>query len=323
MIIDAFERNPNLMPERCVTLTGQEGRISIGAYLRLMVQTSPFGNTGPNSQFTLLLRNFEKRLRANNASAQRHAELERTQRLTASAAANAANAVANAMAEAAAASASTAAAAAAAAALADAAAVTLGREERRAEAVELAYEKFNALGNVKRYTEGNHGHSLFSSGGAGDDDDDDVQIGDATVSLHCPLSQQRIETPMRADRCRHAACIDLRSFLQTHDATINYHMPEKNTLRREFYLQPFKCPICLEERRFHEVYVDGDMVDLLRKAPSDAMSVNVNLATREIVRPRAAAAAGPSTASSNTAADVVDLDHVVEGESSAMPITVD
>ncbi|CDS41737.1 e3 SUMO protein ligase PIAS2 [Echinococcus multilocularis] len=78
-------------------------------------------------------------------------------------------------------------------------------------------------------------------------DDDDLQIQNTLpVQLLCPLSKCRIKLPVRGQRCQHIQCYDADTYL-----LINERKPA------------WKCPVCDSPAPFHELFVDGLLMDIL------------------------------------------------------------
>ncbi|KAJ6248259.1 tonalli [Anaeramoeba flamelloides] len=60
------------------------------------------------------------------------------------------------------------------------------------------------------------------------------------VSLECPLSNQRIQTPVRSKRCLHLQCFDLGNFLLRSEKT-----------------KKWCCPICRKQAKLEDLIIDG------------------------------------------------------------------
>ncbi|KAL5961717.1 E3 SUMO-protein ligase PIAS2 [Taenia solium] len=85
------------------------------------------------------------------------------------------------------------------------------------------------------------------SGTVEESDDDDLQIQNTLpVQLLCPLSKCRIKLPVRGQRCQHIQCYDADTYL-----LINERKPA------------WKCPVCDSLAPFHELFVDGLLMDIL------------------------------------------------------------
>ncbi|EST06874.1 Zinc finger, MIZ-type [Kalmanozyma brasiliensis GHG001] len=89
-------------------------------------------------------------------------------------------------------------------------------------------------------------------------EDDDIQTGAATMSLKCPLSYMRINTPCRSIHCSHVECFDAESFF-----SMNEQSPS------------WACPSCHKIIKPEELLMDGYVDDILKKVPQDQDSVIV------------------------------------------------
>jgi len=82
--------------------------------------------------------------------------------------------------------------------------------------------------------------------------DDDVVCGETKVSLRCPLSICRINTPIRGTECTHPQCIDLYTFLAfSHRTGI------------------WQCPVCLRPLKFNHIVIDNEMKQILQGTDDD------------------------------------------------------
>ncbi|VDM34164.1 unnamed protein product [Hydatigera taeniaeformis] len=95
--------------------------------------------------------------------------------------------------------------------------------------------------------------SVGSGGGMVEEsDDDDLQIQNTLpVQLLCPLSKCRIKLPVRGQRCQHIQCYDADTYL-----LINERKPA------------WKCPVCDILAPFHELFVDGLLLNILASKES-------------------------------------------------------
>uniref|UniRef100_A0A5K3EJJ7 SP-RING-type domain-containing protein n=1 Tax=Mesocestoides corti TaxID=53468 RepID=A0A5K3EJJ7_MESCO len=90
-------------------------------------------------------------------------------------------------------------------------------------------------------------NSSLGEGLVEEGDDDDLQIQNTLpVQLLCPLSKCRISLPVRGRKCQHIQCYDANTYL-----LINERKPA------------WKCPVCDSLAPFHELLVDGLLVDIL------------------------------------------------------------
>eukprot|EP01084_Bolivina_argentea_P104580 187253_1 len=78
--------------------------------------------------------------------------------------------------------------------------------------------------------------------------DDFVYDGPLDISLRCPLSTAKIQTPIRGTNCLHSQCIDLKTFLLfSHDTGV------------------WQCPVCLNPLTFNQIFIDNKMNDILKQ----------------------------------------------------------
>eukprot|EP01084_Bolivina_argentea_P104579 187250_1 len=70
----------------------------------------------------------------------------------------------------------------------------------------------------------------------------------SVISLRCPLSTAKIQTPIRGTNCLHSQCIDLKTFLLfSHDTGV------------------WQCPVCLNPLTFNQIFIDNKMNDILKQ----------------------------------------------------------
>ncbi|VDN14652.1 unnamed protein product, partial [Dibothriocephalus latus] len=86
------------------------------------------------------------------------------------------------------------------------------------------------------------------------DDADLVIENTLPVQLLCPLSKCRIDLPVRGQNCQHIQCYDANTYL-----LINERKPA------------WRCPVCDVPAPFHELLVDGLMLEIL----ADTMAENL------------------------------------------------
>ena len=70
--------------------------------------------------------------------------------------------------------------------------------------------------------------------------DDDIVAGAQTMSLKCPLSYMRLDTPCRSQHCSHPQCFDAASW---------YSMMEQTTT--------YLCPVCDKVLNVDDLIMDG------------------------------------------------------------------
>lgn len=68
------------------------------------------------------------------------------------------------------------------------------------------------------------------------------------VTLICPITRKRIESPSRGKYCKHLECFDLKAYL-----TLN----QKSTI--------WNCPICNKKSELKSLYVDSYFVNILNE----------------------------------------------------------
>eukprot|EP01105_Mastigella_eilhardi_P027103 TRINITY_DN819_c0_g1_i2.p3 TRINITY_DN819_c0_g1~~TRINITY_DN819_c0_g1_i2.p3 ORF type:complete len:212 (-),score=33.52 TRINITY_DN819_c0_g1_i2:54-689(-) len=114
------------------------------------------------------------------------------------------------------------------------------------------------------------------------------------VSLECPISRLPLKKPARGQRCGHAQCFDLNTYL-----LLNQQRP----------LSKWECPICKRAAPFGELVVDGYMSDVLLRCGRSAGAVTL-LPSGDFVPVKSPAVASNAPAAS----ELIDLsdDHAVE-----------
>ncbi|KAJ7246888.1 PINIT domain-containing protein [Mycena haematopus] len=88
--------------------------------------------------------------------------------------------------------------------------------------------------------------------------DDDIMSGSLKMSLKCPLSFVRINTPSRSAKCTHSQCFDATSW---------YSMMEQTTT--------WLCPVCENILDWRELIVDGFFAEILKTTPDSVDDVIV------------------------------------------------
>jgi len=89
-------------------------------------------------------------------------------------------------------------------------------------------------------------------------DDTDIVATSSRMSLKCPLSTLRIQTPCRSQRCRHNQCFDALSFIQLQEQAPQW-----------------SCPVCNQHVAFDILQVDEYVDDILRNSPQNAEQVTI------------------------------------------------
>ncbi|MCO5599883.1 hypothetical protein L7F22_053990 [Adiantum nelumboides] len=90
-------------------------------------------------------------------------------------------------------------------------------------------------------------------------DDDDIEVGDVTVNLKCPLSYMRLKTPCRSSVCTHIQCFDAFSFYSINEQTPSW-----------------QCPICSRTIDPMQIFVDGYVLNILQKVPESEETVQID-----------------------------------------------
>ena len=90
-------------------------------------------------------------------------------------------------------------------------------------------------------------------------DDDDIEVGDVTVNLKCPLSYMRLKTPCRSSVCTHIQCFDALSFYSINEQTPSW-----------------QCPICSRTIDPKQIFVDAYVLDILQRVPESEESVQID-----------------------------------------------
>ncbi|KAG9027818.1 SUMO ligase siz1 [Tulasnella sp. JGI-2019a] len=88
--------------------------------------------------------------------------------------------------------------------------------------------------------------------------DDDIVAGPQKISLKCPISYTRIETPSRSSKCVHASCFDALSWYSMMEITSTW-----------------QCPICENTLNLEDIIVDGYFDEILRTTHEDVEEVFV------------------------------------------------
>ncbi|PPQ62843.1 hypothetical protein CVT24_000537 [Panaeolus cyanescens] len=90
------------------------------------------------------------------------------------------------------------------------------------------------------------------------DEDDDIVAGPQKMSLRCPLTYARLNTPSRSSKCVHAQCFDATSW---------FSMMEQTTT--------WLCPVCERVLDYNDLIVDGYIDEILKDVPEAVEEVMV------------------------------------------------
>ncbi|KAF5337313.1 hypothetical protein D9611_003161 [Ephemerocybe angulata] len=89
-------------------------------------------------------------------------------------------------------------------------------------------------------------------------DDEDIQSGPQKMSLKCPLSYMRVNTPCRSSKCVHSQCFDATSWFSMMEQTTTY-----------------LCPTCERTLDHKDLIIDGYFDEILRSTPESVEDVIV------------------------------------------------
>ncbi|KAM3207818.1 hypothetical protein ACQJBY_062845 [Aegilops geniculata] len=91
-----------------------------------------------------------------------------------------------------------------------------------------------------------------------DSDSDMLLEGPSRVSLKCPISFRRVQTPVKGRLCKHHQCFDYDSYMD-----INSRKPT------------WRCPCCNTPSNFIDIRIDQEMAKILQETGNDIMDVLV------------------------------------------------
>ncbi|KAK6349719.1 SUMO ligase siz1 [Orbilia brochopaga] len=90
-------------------------------------------------------------------------------------------------------------------------------------------------------------------------EDDDIVATSSIMSLKCPASTLRIDTPIRSINCKHHQCYDAVSFLQLQEQAPTW-----------------TCPVCSRKIEFEHLAVDKYVEEILNSVPKSVESVMID-----------------------------------------------
>lgn len=139
-------------------------------------------------------------------------------------------------------------------------------------------------------------------------DDDDIEVGDVTVNLKCPLSYMRLKTPCRSSVCTHIQCFDAFSFYSINEQTPSW-----------------QCPICSRTVDPKQIFVDEYVLDILQRVPESEESVQIDSEGRwktpnNKYRSDDVAANGAATGSANNTPSKIAVAAKEDGTNSPLPL---
>lgn len=91
------------------------------------------------------------------------------------------------------------------------------------------------------------------------DSDSDLIEGPSRISLNCPISYKRIETPVKGHSCRHHQCFDFSNYVH-----INSRRPS------------WRCPHCNQHVCYTDIRIDQNMVKVLREVGENVADVIIS-----------------------------------------------
>ncbi|KAJ3750483.1 PINIT domain-containing protein [Lentinula detonsa] len=89
-------------------------------------------------------------------------------------------------------------------------------------------------------------------------EDDDIVAGPQKVSLKCPLTLARINTPCRSSKCVHVQCFDATSWFSVNEQTTTW-----------------LCPVCEKTLDVNDLIMDGFVENILKECPDSVEDVMV------------------------------------------------
>lgn len=135
------------------------------------------------------------------------------------------------------------------------------------------------------------------------DSDSEIIEGPSRISLNCPISFRRINTPVKGHSCKHLQCFDFDNFVE-----INSRRPS------------WRCPHCNQCICFTDIHIDQNMVKVLREVGENVVDVMfsadgswkaVTESDEHKDKPHDKAPTGPlqqeSTSFPNAPVDILDL----------------
>ncbi|KAL6181889.1 hypothetical protein ACLB2K_048537 [Fragaria x ananassa] len=90
--------------------------------------------------------------------------------------------------------------------------------------------------------------------------DTDIVEGPSRISLNCPISFTRIQTPVKGHLCKHLQCFDFRNYI-----TMNIRRPR------------WCCPHCDQYVCYLDIRVDQNIVKVLREVGENVFKVNISV----------------------------------------------
>ncbi|KAL6556420.1 hypothetical protein OROGR_005708 [Orobanche gracilis] len=91
------------------------------------------------------------------------------------------------------------------------------------------------------------------------DSDSDLIEGPSRISLNCPISFQRIKTPVKGHSCKHIQCFDFDNYL-----SINSRRPS------------WRCPHCNQPVCFTDLRIDRKLAEVLKEAEPNVTDIIIS-----------------------------------------------
>jgi E3 SUMO-protein ligase PIAS1 len=89
--------------------------------------------------------------------------------------------------------------------------------------------------------------------------DDDIEVGEVSITLKCPLSYMRLNNPCRSSLCAHIQCFDAHSFFSVNEQTPTW-----------------ECPVCFKKVDPDGLFLDGYVRDILQRVPDSEEQVIID-----------------------------------------------
>ncbi|GAB4857437.1 hypothetical protein Ancab_015346 [Ancistrocladus abbreviatus] len=91
------------------------------------------------------------------------------------------------------------------------------------------------------------------------DSDSEIIEGPSRITLNCPISRTRIETPTKGHMCKHHQCFDLNNYVK-----INSRRPS------------WRCPHCNQSVCYTDIRIDRNMVKILQEVAEHVVDVIIS-----------------------------------------------
>lgn len=121
--------------------------------------------------------------------------------------------------------------------------------------------------------------------------DPDIEATSMVLSLKCPLSTLRMDTPVRGSSCRHNQCFDATSYLQLQEQAPTW-----------------LCPICNNSAPFANLVVDEFVLDILKNTPKSLDQITIEPDGKWSTAPKAASATPAVNGNGKRKREFVDSD---------------